>query len=196
MLTRLVIALALSVSLLAGGARPQMDVLAQVALLPLTQQDSSNAQGLSDDELTTALLIELTRTAEFQLVEFSRLHESFEDRLVDDAVFELLITDDLTQTLQVLDAFSTEVGRHTLYGQTARQLGVQYLIETACQARRDRVEVSYKLIDTQANRIVFARTLAGDHTGIVRETAKRMVRDLWRVRHSPPPACGAEPGAR
>ena len=50
------------------------------------------------------------------------------------------------------------------------------------------------LIDAQADRIVFARTLAGDHAGIVRETAKRMVRDLWRVRHSRPPAHRTEPG--
>ena len=155
----------------------------KVALLTVKPEGTSDTTAMSYDDLSMALQIELTRTVEFQFVELVTIQEAFESKLIDDAVFELLLTQDLKRSLALLDAFSTESGRRRLYSRTARRLGVRYLIEATCKTDRDRVQVDYRLIDAGMNLPVFARKLAGTRSGWARETAKRMTRDLWRIEH-------------
>lgn len=155
----------------------------KVAVLPMKPGITSCVPALSDSDLSTALLTELTRTDDFQYVESATIQETLEEQWIDDAVFELLVTQDLKQSLAALDTLGTEGGRCRVYAQTANRLGIDYLIEPRCRADRQRVEVTYRLIDTGTGLSVFARTLTGSRSGLANETAKRATRDLWRVLH-------------
>jgi TolB-like protein len=155
----------------------------KVAVLPMKSATTPCIPALLDSDLSTALLTELARTSEFQFVESTRIQETLEDQWIDDAVFELLVTQDLKQSLATLDTLSTESGRCRLYAQTASRLGIDYLIEPSCRADRLHVEITYRLIDTGTGLSVFARTLTGSGSGLANETAKRVTRDLWWVLH-------------
>jgi hypothetical protein len=158
----------------------------KVALLPMRQPEASRGAAVSDDALATALLVELTKTREFELIEPVQLDEAFEKTLIDEAIFELLVTDSLTQTLERLDSFCRETGRHDAYAKTATDLGAAYSVEVAIDAGRYQTEVTYRLTDTQTSRVAcaesFSTSLAGSRS-LARETANRVTRDLWKLKH-------------
>jgi len=166
-------------------ARPQTAVPTLVALLPI-QSEQADRPGILNEQLSTALLVELTRTGEVQLVQTFELEQAIETTLIDEAVFELLVTDNLTRTLEKLDSLSCENGRHNAYAETARRLGADYMIEVTIQASRYRTEVNYRLTDTITSRVALAQSFVsslGYPKGLARETANRVTRGLWKLKH-------------
>jgi TolB-like protein len=170
-----------------AAAGPKTDNHVKVALLPVKQNHMSKIASVSDERLSAALHVEFTKAADFELVESSEFQEQFQDQIVEDALFELLVTDNLAQTLRTLDASDTDAGKHKSYAETAKQLHIQYLAEVTLEGHRDRTEINYKLTDTANSRVMLAKSFAhvsDDAGSIARETAKRLMRDLWRLRHS------------
>ncbi len=147
----------------------------KVALLPVRQTPTRQSPGLSDEKLSAAIHVEFTKAADFQLVEFAEFQEQAQNQLVEDALFELLVTDDLAQTLQRLAALDTDAGRRQAYAHAARQLQIQYLAEVTLTEQRDRTEVYYQLKDPVESRVVLARSFghpSRDAGGVARETAR------------------------
>jgi len=186
MLRHFLIVAIVTVAALSPVVGSETDGRVRVALLPMEQDRVSNSSSASYDGLSAALPIEFTKTTEFELIKSSQVREEFESRLISEAVFELLVTDNLSNTLRAMDLFGTSEGRRRLYGEAARRLGIDYLVEVVFEERRDRTEVNYGLADTQANRVVLAKSFVdapGAPRRVARETAKRVNRDLWRLKH-------------
>ena len=156
-----------------------------VALLPM-QSERTDRSPISDEQLSTAVLVELTRTGEFQLVESVALEQAVEDGLIDDAVFELLVTGDLAQTLERLDSLFSRTGRRSACVETARRLGAGYAIEVAMRTGRYETEVDYRLTDTNTSRVALAQSFSTslvNPRNLARETANRVTRDLWKLKY-------------
>jgi len=70
----------------------------RITLLPIEQANISESAKISDGLFANAMHIQLARLRNFQLTEYAKLSRAFEDQLVDDAVFELLVTDEPTDS--------------------------------------------------------------------------------------------------
>ncbi|OHB63282.1 MAG: hypothetical protein A2Y76_09280 [Planctomycetes bacterium RBG_13_60_9] len=176
-----------TVAALSADTGSKIDNHVKIALLPVKQDNMPKGWGITDEKLSAALHVEFTKAADFELVEFSDLDEQFENELVEDALFELLVTDDLTETLQRLEAFETNAGKRKAHTETAKRLHIQYLAEVTIEGHRGNAEINYRLTDAENNRVVLAKSfghVSHDGGSIARETAKRMTRDLWRLKHS------------
>lgn len=166
-------------------AQPVLPTRVTVALLPQRQEPFCTPV-VSDGKLATMLLIEMTRSGEFQLIEPCHLQDGLEEELIDHAVLELSITDSLTHTFGRLDSMHSRTGRRIAYEKTARRLGADLSVELDINKRPNHTEVIYRLTNTHTNRVELARSLLiPDATprDVASETAKRLTRDLWRVHH-------------
>lgn len=176
-----------TVSALSADTGSKIDNHIKVALLPVKQDNMPKGWGMSVEKLSAALHVEFTRAADFELVEFSDFDEQLQNELVEDALFELLVTDDLAETLQRLEAIETDAGKRRSDTETAKRLHIQYLAEVTIEGRRGNAQINYRLTDTEDGRVVLATSfghVSNDGAGMTRETAKRMTRDLWRLKHS------------
>lgn len=173
-----------AVSALSADTGSRIDSHVKVALLPVKQDNMPRGRGITDERLSAALHIEFTKAADFELVEFADLDEQFQNELVEDALFELLVTDELTETLQKLDAFESNAGKRKSYRETARRLHIQYLAEVTIEGHRGNAQINYRLTDTENDRVAMAKSfgiVSNDAGSMARETAKRVTRDLWRL---------------
>jgi len=156
----------------------------KIVLLPVEQTNIPAGSKLSDKYLSSALLAQLTRLKGFELVQFAELSEAFDNQLVDDAVFELLITDDLKHTLAKLNALETKTAMLAEYCRIGKDAGIDYLVDVSIEQDLTQLRTTYKVIHTQTSRVANAKSfydVPNDPLGVSDEIAKRIVRSLWQL---------------
>lgn len=156
----------------------------KVVLLPIKQPNTDTCSKLSDKQLSNAMLVQSTRLKGFELVEFIELSKAFNKQLVDDAVFELLVTDDLKHTLAKLDALETETTKLAEYCKTAKEVGIDYLVNVSILRDLTQLRITYTIYNIRTSRIAIAKSfydVPNDPIGVSDEIAKRMVRSLWQL---------------
>jgi len=82
-----------TVSALSADTGSKIDSHVKVALLPVKQDNMPEGRGITDERLSAALHMEFTRATDFELVESSELDEQLQNEIVEDALFELLVTE-------------------------------------------------------------------------------------------------------
>jgi len=104
----LTIALICMASSLSAGAGPKTDNHVKVALLPVKQGSASKGRTYPMTSWQTQSLWSSRGPAISSWSSPANSRKLFQDQLVEDALFELLVTDRLSETLRTLDAFDTE----------------------------------------------------------------------------------------
>lgn len=158
----------------------------RITLLPVEQNSISQSSRISDDQLADAILVQLLRLKNFQLAEFAELSKAFDDKLVDDAVFELLVTDDLKQTLAKLDSLQTKTVQLAEYCKVSKEQKIDFLVDISIQQNSTQLKVTYKIIDTKTTKVVIAKSfyeVSNDPDGVSDEITKRLVRSLWQLQN-------------
>jgi TolB-like protein len=133
------------------------------------------------------MITKLNRLTGNELIEFGRLSEAYEKQLVDDAVFELLVTDNLKHILAKLDALESRTARLAEYCKIGQEAGIDYLVDTSIQQDSMHLRVTYRIISTETSRIVLAKSfydVPNDPVGVCDEIAKRLIRSLWKLEHN------------
>jgi len=158
-----------------------------MVLLPVEQANIAAGSKLSDQHLAKAVLVQLTRLKNLELAEFTELSKALDKQLVDDAVFELLVTDDLKQTLAKLNALQTRIAKLTEYCKVAKDTGIDYLVDVSIEQHLTQLGITYSIIDTKTRRVSIAKSfyeVPNDPIGVSDEIAKRAVRSLWQWKHN------------
>jgi TolB-like protein len=166
-----------------ASVRPPKDMRA-IVLLPVEQSGVFAASKLSDKELSNAVITRLHAIRSFEYAEFAELSKSLDDNIVDDAVFELLLTDGLTHVLARLNALETNAGRLAEYCKIGRAMGIKYLIGVSVQRDSTQIRVTYRVIDIATGRIMAAKSfydVPNDPVGVCDEIANRLIRSLWKL---------------
>lgn len=161
--------------------------LTRIALLPIQQDNVPAVLQISPDQFSDAFLVKMTRLPDFELIPFTDITEEIDRQLIDDAVFELLITNDLTATLAVLDNLETPTGRITQFCQTAHNTNVDYLIDITITPDRNNLHITYKLIDTKTSKCILAKSFydaPNNPTETAAQIAKRLIRSLWQIKNN------------
>lgn len=159
----------------------------KVVLLPVEQTNITAASKLSHKQLSNAMEVQLTRLKNFQLVEFAELSKAFDDKLIDDAVFELLVTDDLKETLAKLDCLQTKTVQLSEYCKVGKEQKIDYLVDISIEQDFTQLRITYKIADTKTAKIALAKSfydVLSDPVGISDEIAKRVVRSLWQLENN------------
>jgi TolB-like protein len=155
-----------------------------VVLLPVEQASIPANSKLSEAQLSGAMLTRLARLETFDLVKFNTLSQAFDKQIVDDAVFELIVTDDLKHMLARLNALETKAAQLAEYCKVGNEVGIDHLVDISVQQDATQLRVTYKVIDTGTGRIVLAKSfydVPNDPIGVGDEIAKRIVRTLWQL---------------
>jgi TolB-like protein len=158
-----------------------------VVLLPVEQENVPSRSRISDRRLSEVVVTQLSRLKGFELVEFAELSKAFDDTIVDEAVFELLVTDDLKHTLVKLEDMETKGAKLVEYSKIGKEAGIDYLIDTSVRQDPTQLRITYKVITTETGRIVLAKSFSdvrNDPIGVSGEIAKRLIRSLWRLQHA------------
>jgi len=158
----------------------------KVVLLPIEQANIGACSKLSDKQLSNAMHIQSTKLKDFELIEFAELSKAFNKQLVDDAVFELLVTDDLKHTLAKLDAMETKTTKLAEYCKTAKEVGIDYLVNVSILWDLTQLRITYTVYDTNTCRVTNSKSfydVPNDPIGISDEITKRIVRSLWQLRN-------------
>lgn len=155
-----------------------------VSLLPLQQAEVHPSRQLSTETMVHDLLQRLTALPEMQMVPFDELTEAYEDRLLEDAVFEIIVTDELHRTLSDLDTWESTLPWSQKLVALAEQSPVDTLVDITIKPQGRQWRVTYTLIDVQAKRPVCTRSfteVSHDPMTVSREIAKYVTRSLWQV---------------
>lgn len=158
----------------------------RITLLPIEQTSISQSSKISNEQLTDTVLVQLHRLKNFQLAEFAELSKAFDDKIVDDAVFELLVTDDLKQTFAKLNAIEARSILLTEYCEVGKEQKIDFLADILIQQDSTQLKVTYKIINTKTAKIVIARSfydVPNDPAGVSDEITKRLVRSLWQLQN-------------
>jgi len=158
----------------------------RITLLPIEQTNISESAKISDEQLVDTILVQLIRLENFQLAEFSELSNAFDDKLVDDAVFELLVTDDLKGTLTKLDSIEARSALLAEYCEVGKEQKIDFLVDILIQKDHTQLKVTYKVINTKTAKIVMAKSfydVPNDPVGVSDEIAKKAIRSLWRLQN-------------
>ena len=156
----------------------------RITLLPIEQANMSESTKISEGELTDTILIQLTRLENFQLAEFAELSKAFDDKLVDDAVFEILVTDDLKQTFAKIDAIKARSALLAEYCKVSKEQKIDFLVDISIQQDSTQLKVTYKIISTKTAKIIMAKSfydVPNDSIGVSDEIVKRLIRNLWKL---------------
>jgi len=156
----------------------------KIVLLPIEQISIAKSSEISEWQLTNAMLTHLPGIKHFQIADFAELSKAFDDKLVDDAVFELLVTDDLKQTFTKLDAIEARSALLAEYCKAGKEQKINFLTDISIQQVSTQLKVTYKIIDTKTAKIVMVKSfydVPNDPFGVSEEIAKRLVRSLWKL---------------
>ena len=155
-----------------------------IVLLPIEQSAIRKDFQIDPDRLTLDLQRQLTRLAGARLAEFADLDKAVEDSLVDEAVFELLVTDNLHNTMSRMDALDQPAGRLKELTQAAESLNVHYLTRIVLTPDQRRLLVTWQLIDTRTGNIAQSRSYTdrmNDPLGVSADLSRHLFAGLWRL---------------
>jgi len=186
MLKKLISITIIVLSLVSYAGAKSSEYINKIVLLPLEQSNIRDSLKLSDARLFDAVTVQLTRLKNFELVGFAEFSKAYDKQFIDDAVFEILVTDDLDYTLDRLDCLGTKSSRLTEYCKVGKDEGIDYLVDVSVQQDLTQLRVIYRIMDTKAGRVVVAESfydVQGDPIGTSDEIAKRVVRSLWQLKN-------------
>ncbi len=155
-----------------------------IVLLPIEQSAIRKDFQIDPDRLTLDLQRQLTRLDGARLAEFADLDKAVEDSLVDEAVFELLVTDNLHNTMSRMDALDQPAGRLKELTQAAESLNVNYLARIVLTPDQRRLLVTWQLIDTRTGNIAQSRSYTdrmNDPLGVSADLSRHLFAGLWRL---------------
>ena len=157
-----------------------------VAILPINQSSIPIEQRLSDDNVYQSVLAQLPPLPSVHALSFDQLLEHYHIDIVDEAIFELLVTGELDRSLTRLHAWESEASWQQKFLAHPSPCRADWLVDITIQPVRRHWQVTYTLIQTESKRKVAAysfREVQNDSTLVSNELAKRLVRSLWRVIH-------------
>ena len=134
-----------------------------VSLLPLQQAEIHPTQQLSTETMVHDLLQRLTALPEMQMVPFAQLTHAYADRLVEDAVFELIVTDELHRTLSDLETWESTLPWSQKLVSLAEKAPVDYLVDITVKPWGRQWRVTYLVIDMHAKRPVCSKSFTIDN---------------------------------
>jgi hypothetical protein len=158
----------------------------RVALLPIEQSSARPHARISNKRLEQLLEVQFTHLKNVSLIDYEQLTQLVDQSLVDDAVFELLITDGLLETLAHLDTLQSASAKLQEQLKVAHDRNIRYLIQTSITPIRRQWHVSYRITDTKTGAVVHARSFyeVDNRPAIVaQELAKRIMRAMWKAMH-------------
>ena len=158
----------------------------RITLLPIEQANIFRSSKIPDGQLADTMLVQVTKLNNFQLAEFTELSKAFDDKLVDDAVFELLVTDDLKQTFTKLDAIEARSALLVEYCEVSKGQKIDFLADISIQHNSTQLKVTYKIINTKTAKVIIAKSfydVPNDPAGVSDEITKRLVRSLWKLQN-------------
>lgn len=175
----------LAALLIAETDRPsnQRNITA-LTLMPIQQAGIPEYTHIEQETVNTLLRQRLTRTADFQLADFQEIRQKIDSSVVDDAVFELLVTDELDNTLSRLADMETPAGRTAEYIRAARTLEIHYLLSVKITTVNQRLLITCDFINTADSKIDFTRNFhfaTNNPAGLAKEIAKRAGFSLYQL---------------
>jgi len=156
----------------------------RIALLPIEQSSVRPQARISNRHLEQMLAVQCAHLKNVTVIDYQQLAQLVDQSLVDDAVFELLVTDALVETMNRLDSPQSASKKHQEQLKVARDRNIRYLIQTSITPIRRQWHVSYRITDTKTGGIAHARSFyeVDNRPAIVaHELAKHMVRGMWKV---------------
>jgi TolB-like protein len=155
-----------------------------ISIMPIEQNSIPEYTRIEQETVNTQLRQRLTRTPDFQLANFQKVREKIDNSVVDEAVFELLVTDNLDNTLSRLADMETPQGRTAEYIRAARALQIQYLLSVKIRTANQRLLVTCDFINTADSKIDFTRNFhfaTNNPAGLANEIAKRSYFSLYQL---------------
>jgi hypothetical protein len=130
------------------------------------------------------MAVQFSHLKHVTLLGHQTLLQLVDQALVDDAVFELIVTDSLDQTLARLDSPQSASARSQEQRRVAHERGIDYLIEASVTPIRRQWHIAYNIVCTKTGRTVHARSFyeVDNRPNIVaREITKHTMRAMWKV---------------
>lgn len=152
----------------------------------LRQQEVPSRWQVGEEFFGDELRVLLGKWGDWQLVPLVYVEQEIEQVLVDEAVFEILVTGDLVETLAHLEANENEAVMVEQYCRGARAIGVDMLVDVSIRELRSNMHVTYRVIDTSDGCCVAAKSfwygpnLPGGADVMI---SRRLERTLWQVEH-------------
>ena len=171
------------ISLVSYAIAKPSEHINKIVLLPVEQANMHDSSKLSDEQLFDALTVQFTRLKNFELIGFAEFSKAYDKLFVDEAVFEILVTDDLNQTLDRFDCLEAKSTRMADYCKVGKVEGIDYIIDVSVQHDFTQLRVVYRIMDTKTGRVAVAKSfncVSDDPIGTSDEIAKRIVRSLWQ----------------
>ncbi len=175
----------ITVLLLTGNsAADKASPSCRVVLLPIEQALVRPHARISDKRLQDMLKVQFSRLTNVALLDHRHLAQLVDQTLIDDAVFELLVTDSLLETLARLDTLQSATAKSLEQQKVAHDQNIRYMVRASITPIRRQWHVSYSVTDTGTGAIVHARSFyeVDNRPALVaNEIAKHMMRAMWKV---------------
>lgn len=174
----------LTLSVFGGQERPSQKKNLTVTFLPIQQQQADKQSVVDESLIETAFRSQMKRLTGVTEVKYFELDEAMNRQLVDDAVFELLVTNDLKQTLNLLETLENKDAQQKHMCRIAAQNKIDYLVSISTQTKQNKLVISYDIIETQTHRSIECKIytdVLNDPLGTVSDLAKYVVASLWKI---------------
>lgn len=179
--TTVVVTVLLLTNIVPATAEPSS---CRVVLLPLDQSSVRPEARISEERLQNMTDVQFSQLANVSLLRHQDLAQLVDQALVDDAVFELIVTDTLSRTLARMDGLQSATARAQEQRRVAYERGIKYLIRVSIAPIRRQWHISYSIMDTKTGHIVHARSFyeVDNRPNLVaNEIAKRLTRGMWKA---------------
>lgn len=156
----------------------------RVVILPIEQASVRPHARVSERRFMDMLEVQFSRLTNVVLLDHHQLTRLVDQTLVDDAVFELLVTDSLAETLARIDTLQPATAISQEQMKVAHDRNIRYMIRTSITPIRRQWHISYSITDTETGAIVHARSFyeVDNRPAIVaNEIGKHIVRGMWKV---------------
>ena len=166
-------------AMLSGGTEKKTT---KIVLLPIEQSEIPKDFQIDPETLLSSLRRHCLRY-NVKLAEYADVDDGLNEKLVDEAVFELLVTDKLDRTLALMDDLDQPHKHQRHLIKTASQMNISYLVRLHIQPDQTQIRLTWDLIDTAAGDIIDTKTtfdVRNDPTGTADQTAKQIALALWR----------------
>lgn len=159
----------------------------KVVLLPLEQGAVRPAARISEKRFQEMAAVQFSRLEDVTLLKHQALTRLVDEALIDDAVFELIVTDSLTGTLARLDRLESTTAQALEQRRVAHGRGIRYMVRISITPIRRQWHIAYGIMDTKTGGLAHARSFyeVDNRPNVVaNEIAKHVVRGLWKVVHN------------
>jgi hypothetical protein len=120
------------------------------------------------------------------LIPFAEVIDIQENRILEDAIFEILVTDELHRSLARLQTWDSAIPWSRKLVRLAEHGPADFLVDVTIRPWNRRWQVTFILYDVQARRPVRTKSfteVSHDPVTVSQEIAKHVTRSLWQVQH-------------